>query len=201
MSDQMWKIMKSMYSHKELRKEDERAIQSVVTLLTLNMGFAPDRRIQKAFFLAEVWSIEERLTRLTRADFASWTHGPWSLQVKVAEEDLQWEGILRPKQDVPKKYKDAEFLEIVKIPKSFLSLKEEDEKFIKSFADQIRFIDSEKLTQLAKTTKPYLSTKDKEIIDLDGYLKEMKEKQIRFQDSDRVARFIGEAEAESWDWG
>ncbi len=186
-----------MYSHKELRKEDERAIQSVVTLLTLNMGFAPDRRIQKAFFLAEVWSIEERLTRLTRADFASWTHGPWSLQVKVAEEDLQWEGILRPKQDVPKKYKDAEFLEIVKIPKSFLSLKEEDEKFIKSFADQIRFIDSEKLTQLAKTTKPYLSTKDKEIIDLDGYLKEMKEKQIRFQDSDRVARFIGEAEAES----
>ena len=201
MSDKMWKIMKSMYSHKELRKEDERAIQSVVTLLTLNMGFAPDRRIQKAFFLAEVWSIEERLTRLTRADFASWTHGPWSLQVKVAEEDLQWEGILRPKQDVPKKYKDAEFLEIVKIPKSFLSLKEEDEKFIKSFADQIRFIDSEKLTQLAKTTKPYLSTKDKEIIDLDGYLKEMKEKQIRFQDSDRVARFIGEAEAESWDWG
>ncbi len=104
---------------------------------------------------------------------------------------------MRPKQDVPKKYKDAEFLEIVKIPKSFLSLKEEDEKFIKSFADQIRFIDSEKLTQLAKTTKPYLSTKDKEIIDLDGYLKEMKEKQIRFQDSDRVARFIGEAEAES----
>lgn len=192
----MRKLMESMYPQTVLKPADEQTIQAIVANLAAKLPFTTDRRLQKAFYLAEVWSIEERLSRMSLVDFVSWTYGPWSLQIRVVEEKLQDEGVLGIVEKIPKKYEGAEFLQVINA-RSIPSMKSSEREFLNSFIDQVRYIDSEELTKMAKSTRPFKATKPHEIIGLDRYLAEMQEKHKRFQNSEKVAKLIFDAKAEA----
>ena len=136
-----------------------------------------------------MWSIEERLCRLSEVEFASWTHGPWSLHVREAEEALEADGLLVRLRQKATRRPEAEFLRITqrnKLP----PLKEPEEEFLDSFAAQIKYTDGETLTKIAKATLPFRSTKSEDLVDLSGYLEDLKKKHERFARSRKVARLV-----------
>ena len=143
----------------------------------------------------EVWSIEERLSRLTAADFASWTYGPWSLHVREGVESLEAARVVQIESRTARRREAAEFLQIRKearIP----PLPAEDADFLATIAEQIKFLDGDTLTRIAKSTKPYADTVPRHRIDLDGYLEELRRKHAKFVASPKVARLVEEAMAE-----
>ena len=64
------KVVRSPW--RPISEADRRRAALVVANLISRLDFGTDWRLQKAYFLAEVWSIEERLRRLSAVDFASW---------------------------------------------------------------------------------------------------------------------------------
>jgi len=142
-----------------------------------------------------VWSIEERLCRLSEVEFASWTHGPWSLHVREAEEALEADGLVDRVREPAKRRPEAEFLRITqkgKVP----PLGAADEEFLDSFAAQIKYTDGDTLTKIAKSTMPFQSTKPEDLVDLDSYLDAFKKKHERFVRSPKVARLVAQAKAD-----
>src|SRR5207249_10830748 len=106
------KVVRSPW--RPISEADRRRAALVVANLISRLDFVTDWRLQKAYYLAEVWSIDERLCRLSGADFASWTHGPWSLHVREAAEILEAKGILVRTKQRAKRRPEAEFLKVVK---------------------------------------------------------------------------------------
>jgi uncharacterized phage-associated protein len=154
-----------------------------------------DWRLQKAYFLSEVWSIEERLKRLSAVDFASWTHGPWSLHVREATEALESTMIVRRETQPARRRSEAEFLSVPE-PEEVPAMSNEEYEFLDMVAAQIRFLDGESLTKTAKATPPYVASRARQLIDLDGYLETLRRKHSRLAASQKVAALIAEAKAE-----
>lgn len=178
-----------------LSESDARRVRFVAGHLLSHLSHVTDWRLQKTFFLAEVWSIEERLGRLTAADFASWTYGPWSLHVREGVESLEANREVQRESRTARRREAAEFLQIRKearIP----PLPAEDADFLGEIAQQIKFLDGDSLTRVAKSTKPYADTVPRQRIDLDGYLDELRTKHAKFVASPKVARLVEEAMAE-----
>lgn len=167
----------------------------VAANLVSRLDFVTDWRLQKSYYLAEVWSIEERLSRLSDVEFASWTHGPWSFHVREAEEALEADGLLVRVRQQAKRRPEAEFLRITR-RNELPPLEGPEEEFLDSFAAQIKYTDGETLTKIAKATFPFQSTKRKDLVDLDGYLEALKKKHERFARSRKVAKLIAQAKAE-----
>lgn len=168
---------------------------SVAANLVARLDFVTDWRLQKSYYLAEVWSIEERLCRLSEVEFASWTHGPWSLHVRAAEEALEADGLVDRVKQAARRRPEAEFLRIAqrsKVP----PLGEADEDFLDSLAAQIKYVDGDSLTKIAKSTVPFQLTKPEHLVDLDGYLEALKKKHERFVRSPKVAKLVAQAKAE-----
>src|SRR3989304_1646397 len=97
---------------RSLSESAARRIQAVSANLVARLEYVTDWRLQKAAYLAEVWSIEEKFERLSAADFASWSHGPWSLPVREAEEALEVQGVLVRTRGQARRRPEAEFLHI-----------------------------------------------------------------------------------------
>ena len=167
----------------------------VTSNLVSKLDFVTDWRLQKAYYLAELWSIEERLCRLSTADFASWTHGPWSLHVREAAEILEAKGILARTKQRAKRRPEAEFLKVAKIDQ-LADMGEKDEEFLESVSKQMEYLSGEKLTEIAKATQPYVATKHGRRIDLGAYLESIKRKHEALANSPRAAALIAEAKAD-----
>lgn len=178
-----------------LSDSEARCAEDVAAELLGRLDLVTDWRLQKAYFLAEVWSIEERLERLSKVDFASWKHGPWSLHIRQAEEALEDLGLLFRDCRPAKRRSEAEFLKLKAKPATGLDKGEKD--FLDSVAEQLRYLDGDALTALAKDTAPYTSTDHHEIIDLYAYLKDLRRKHEKFDNSPRVAALVAEAEAKA----
>jgi len=178
-----------------LSESEIRRVVGVTSNLVSKLDFVTDWRLQKAYYLAEVWSIEERQCRLSGADFASWTHGPWSLHVREAAEILEAKGSLARSKQKAKRRPEAEFLKVIKTDQ-LANLGEKDEQFLDSVSEQVRYLSGEKLTKLAKGTQPYAATKRGHRIDLDAYLESIKRKHERLASSPRAAALVAEAKAE-----
>src|SRR4030067_253115 len=95
-----------------LSESEVRRGVGVPSNLVSKLDLVTDWRLQKAYFLSEVWSIEERLKRLSAVDFASWTHGPWSLHVREATEALESERTVHREVQPAKRRSEAEFLRV-----------------------------------------------------------------------------------------
>jgi len=178
-----------------LSEAEVRRVVGVTSNLVSKLDFVTDWRLQKAYYLAEVWSIDERLCRLSGADFASWTHGPWSLHVREAAEILEAKGILVRTKQRAKRRPEAEFLKVVKADQ-LPDLGEKDEEFLESVSKQMKYLSGEKLTEIAKGTQPYTATKRGQCIDLGAYLESVKRKHEQLANSPRAAALIAEAKAE-----
>ena len=180
---------------RSLGASDARKAQVVSANLIARLDFVTDWRLQKAYFLSEVWSIEERLKRLSAVDFASWTHGPWSLHVREATEALESDLVVRRETQPARRRSEAEFLNVPE-PKDIPAMSGEESEFLDVVAAQIRFLDGESLTKVAKATPPYAASRARQLIDLDGYLETLRRKHSRFAASQKVAALIAEAKAE-----
>jgi len=177
-----------------MSKADSRRAQAMVARLISGLDFVTDWRLQKASFLAEGWSIEERLHRLSAVDFASWTYGPWSLQVRQATETLEATGTVTRTPDRARRRGEAEFLK-VRAGRRTAGLRDADRGFLDSVADEIRYLNEDELTKVAKATPPYLATAPRHLIDLDRYLDDLKGKHARFAESPKLAALMAEAKA------
>lgn len=163
--------------------------------LVSRLDFATDWRLQKSYFLAEVWSIEERLARLSHVDFAAWSHGPWSLHVREATELLESKGNLTKVRRLARRRPEAEFLKVRSL-EGLPSVREEEAEFLDSVAAQLKYLDGDALTKVAKTTPPYVATKAKHLIDLDAYLESIRKKHAALAESRKVAALVAEAKTE-----
>ncbi len=132
-----------------LSESEIRRVVGVTSNLVSKLDFVTDWRLQKACYLAEVWSIEERLCRLSGADFASWTHGPWSLHVREAAEILEAKGTLARTKQRAKRRPEAEFLKVVRTDQ-LAHLGEKDEEFLESVSEQVRYLEWRKAHQDCK---------------------------------------------------
>jgi len=178
-----------------LGASEARRARAVSANLIARLDFVTDWRLQKAYFLSEVWSIEERLKRLSAVDFASWTHGPWSLHVREATEALESGLIVRRETQPARRRSEAEFLNVPE-PKDIPAMSGEESEFLDVVASQIRFLDGESLTKVAKATPPCAISKARQLIDLDGYLETLRRKHSKLAASRKVAALIAEAKAE-----
>jgi len=178
-----------------LGASDARKAQAVSANLIARLDFVTDWRLQKAYFLSEVWSIEERLKRLSAVDFASWTHGPWSLHVREATEALESKLIVWREAQPARRRSEAEFLK-VPVPEEVPAMSDEESEFLDVVAAQIKFLDGDSLTKVAKATPPYVASKARQLIDLDEYLEALRRKHSRLATSQKVAALIAEAKAE-----
>jgi len=158
------------------------------------MSHVTDQRLQKSFFIAEVWSIEERLRRLSPAEFVAWKHGPWSIHVRQGAEAAVESGSITTTVKAAKRRPEAEFLEGAPNWKPRL-LSKEDLEFLDMTLLQIRYLDNDRLTAVSKASPPFVRTPYGESIDLDGYLRALNEKHAKLQNSDRIARLVAEAKA------
>jgi len=174
---------------------ERRKAADVAANLVARLDWVTDWRLQKSYYLAEVWSIEERLCRLSEVQFASWTHGPWSLHVREAEEALEADGLLVRVRQQAKRRPEAEFLRIPESRK-LRPLEDSENEFLNAFSAQIKYTDGETLTKIAKATVPFQSTKRKDLVDLHGYLEALKKKHERFTQSPKVAKLVAQAKAE-----
>jgi len=174
---------------------DRKKAADVAANLVARLDWVTDWRLQKSYYLAEVWSIEERLCRLSEVQFASWTHGPWSLHVREAEEALEADGLLVRVRQQAKRRPEAEFLRIPESRK-LRPLEDSENEFLNAFSAQIKYTDGETLTKIAKATVPFQSTKRKDLVDLHGYLEALKKKHERFTQSPKVAKLVAQAKAE-----
>lgn len=172
-----------------------RRAANVAAHLISRLDFVTDWRLQKSYYLAEVWSIEDRLCRLSSVEFASWTYGPWSLHVRETEETLEAEGIISRVRHEARRRRQAEFFGVTG-SKRLPPLDESDAEFLDAVGSQIKYVDGETLTRVAKATSPFRATKPKHLVDLDGYLEILKGKHTRFSRSRRVARLVAEAKAQ-----
>ena len=178
-----------------ISEADRRRAALVTGHLISRLDYVTDWRLQKSYYLAEVWSIEERLCRLSNVEFASWTHGPWSLHVREAEETLEAEGLIVRVRQRARRRPEAEFLRITE-GTELPAIAESEEEFLDSFASQIKYVGGETLTKIAKATSPFQTTKPEHLVDLDGYLQALQKKHDRFTRSRKVARLISQAKAE-----
>lgn len=192
----MPKLSKLVVSRwRSLGPEEVTRAVAVSANLVSNLDFVTDWRLQKAYYLAEVWSIEERLCRLSSVDFASWTFGPWSLHVREATELLEEKGILKRIRQPAKQRPEADFLELTKRPK-LPEIGSDDGEFVASLSEQIKYLGGEELTKAAKATAPYHETEPRQLIDLDGYLKALKDKHVSLARSPKVAALVAAAKSE-----
>src|SRR5881628_3706748 len=122
-----------------LSEAEVRRVVGVTSNLVSKLDFVTDWRLQKAYYLAEVWSIEERLWRLSEADFASWTHGPWSLHVREAAEILEAKGYLARTRQQARRRPEAEFMKVVKTDQ-LANLGEKDEDFLESVSKLMKYL-------------------------------------------------------------
>ncbi len=177
---------------RRLEESEAHAIQAVTAHVISGLNHVTDWRLQKAYYLAEVWSIEERLQRLSRAEFASWTHGPWSLHVRESVEALAAAGALSREARRARRRAEADFFTLRRAPAE-LPLPSADIEFLQDVTDQIRYLGGETLTRIAKATRPYGSTEPRKLIDLDGYLGSLKRKHAKFAMSSKVAALVAQA--------
>ncbi len=178
-----------------LGASESRRAQAVTANVIARLEFVTDWRLQKAYFLSEVWSIEERLKRLSAVDFASWTHGPWSLHVREATEALESEQTVHREVQPAKRRSEAEFLRVSDLGE-VPAMNYEESDFLDTVAGQIKFLDGEMLTKIAKSTSPYAASRARQLIDLDGYLGTLKRKHSKLATSQKVAALVAEAKAE-----
>lgn len=179
---------------RSLSERQARKVDAVSAAFLSNLKYVTDRRLQKAYYLAEVWSIEERLERLSEVDFASWRHGPWSLHVRESEERLESRGVVERIIKPARGGLEVELLRVTK-PSGSSALARDELEFLVEVSAAIRFIDSEKLTQVAKATAPFRVTSPEARIDLDGYLETIRKRHAMLVDSPRVAALVAEAKA------
>lgn len=174
--------------------EAERAVAVSANLIT-RLDYVTDWRLQKAYYLAEVRSIEERLSRLSRVDFALWTYGPWSLHVREAVELLEERGALKRSRQPARRRPEAEFFGLTKV-KGLPALRSDDEDFLDQVSKEIKYLSGDALTRAAKATTPCRKAEAGQLIDLDGYLEALRGKHARFVRSPKVAALVAEAKAE-----
>ena len=75
-----------------LSPEETDEVLAVVSRIVKPTSGASDRVLQKTYFLACVDSIEDRLLLLPAPRFFSWTHGPWSKELREVFEFAESEG-------------------------------------------------------------------------------------------------------------
>ena len=181
---------------RSVSEANQRRAAEISAHLIARLDFVTDWRLQKSYYLAEVRSIEERLRRLSHVEFASWKHGPWSVHVREAEETLEMEGLVVRVVKRAVRRPEAEFLKVADAA-ALPPLEDGDQEFLDAFAKEIKFVDGDRLTGMAKATPPFQASKPKQLIDLDGYLENLRAKHERFVRSPKVARLVAEAKAES----
>lgn len=177
-----------------LSESQAKKVEAVSAIFLSRLDYMTDRRLQKAYYLAEVWSIEERLERLSQVDFASWRHGPWSLHVRESTERLESRGIV---ERVIKPAKDSLEVEVLKMtsPVESPDLRQDEVEFLVDMSAALRFMKTEKLTQVAKATAPFQLTAPEARIDLDAYLESLKQRHAKLVNSPKVAALVAEAKA------
>jgi len=157
-----------------LSPEDTNEVLGVVSRIVGKKRGASDRILQKAYYLACVESIEDRLTKLPSPRFFSWTYGPWSKQLREIMEAAEDTGAVEVDFG-PSRYKPV--TKVYKWPakRELPPMKDpEDATFIEGFMHHVAKLPGDELTSLAKKTVPYLRTPSGHPIDLDGYLAERK---------------------------
>ena len=177
-----------------LSDSQARKVEAISAALLSHLDFMTDRRLQKVFYLAEVWSIEERLERLSPVDFASWHHGPWSLHVREGTERLESRGIVERVIQPAEGGLEFEFLRVTGPIGSF-QLPPAEAEFVVEVSAALRYMKSGKLTHVAKATLPFQRTLPETRIDLDAYLESLKQRHVRLVTSPKVAALVAEAKA------
>ncbi len=179
---------------RSLSESQARKVEAISATFLSHLDFMTDRRLQKAYYLAEVWSIEERLERLSQVDFASWHHGPWSLHVREGTERLESRGAVERVLTLANDGLEVEFLKVTS-PIESPELRREEAEFLVDVSAALRFMKSEKLTRVAKATTPFRLTPPEARIDLDAYLESLKQRHAKLVNSPKVAALVAEAKA------
>jgi len=177
-----------------LSDSQARKVEAISATFLSHLDYMTDRRLQKAFYLAEVWSIEERLERLSQVDFASWHHGPWSLHVREGTERLESSGTVERIFRLADDGLEIDFLKVTS-PVEFPELHREEAEFLVDVSAALRFMKSGKLTHVAKATTPFRLTPPEARIDLDAYLESVKQRHAKLVNSPKVAALVAEAKA------
>lgn len=133
-------------------------------------GGASDWTLQKTYYLACVESIEDRITALPDPRFFSWTHGPWSKDLRQLMDMAASVGDVELAL-VPSKYRSV--TRVYKWPRNRElppMSNPEDAEFLEGFVAHISELKGDELTRLAKETLPYKQTSQGHLIDLEEYL-------------------------------
>jgi len=145
-------------------------VLSAVCRVIQPRGGASDWTLQKTYFLACVESIEDRLSPLPDPRFFSWTHGPWSKDLRqlvdmaASAGDLELALLPSKYRSVTRVYRWPRKREIPPMSNP------EDAAFLENFVARISDLPGEELTRLAKDTAAYKQTTQGRLIDLDQYL-------------------------------
>jgi uncharacterized phage-associated protein len=177
-----------------LSDSQARKVEAISATFLSHLDYMTDRRLQKAYYLAEVWSIEERLERLSQVDFASWHHGPWSLHVREGTERLESSGTVERIFRLADDGLEIDFLKVTS-PVEFPELRREEAEFLVDVSAALRFMKSAKLTYVAKATTPFRLTPPEARIDLDAYLESLRQRHAKLVNSPKVAALVAEAKA------
>lgn len=133
-------------------------------------GGASDWTLQKTYYLACVESIEDRLSALPDPRFFSWTHGPWSkdlrqlMDMAASVGDVELALVPSKYRSVTRVYKWPRNREIPPMSNP------EDAQFLDEFVARVADFKGDQLTQMAKETLPYKHASQGHLIDLEEYL-------------------------------
>ena len=153
-------------------------------------GGASDWTLQKTYFLACVESIEDRLALLPDPRFFSWTHGPWSKDLRQLMDMAASVGDVEVAL-VPSRYRTV--TRVYRWPRNrtvLPMLKAEDAKFLDDFVGRTSKLKGEELTRLAKETVPFKQTTPGHLIELENYLDSRKAALEGLSNDEDLARIL-----------
>lgn len=153
-------------------------------------GGASDWTLQKTYFLACVESIEDRLALLPDPRFFSWTHGPWSKDLRQLMDMAASVGDVEVAL-VPSRYRTV--TRVYRWPRNrtvLPMLKAEDAKFLDDFVSRTSKLKGEELTRLAKETVPFKQTTPGHLIELENYLDSRKAALEGLSNDEDLARIL-----------
>jgi len=165
-------------------------VLSAVCRVIQPRGGASDWTLQKTYYLACVESIEDRLTALPDPRFFSWTHGPWSKDLRqlvdmaASAGDLELALVPSKYRSVTRVYRWPHKREIPPMANP------EDAVFLEGFVTRIAGVAGEELTRLSKETIPYKHTARGRLIDFDQYLESRKKALEQLSNDENLARIL-----------
>ena len=153
-------------------------------------GGASDWTLQKTYFLACVESIEDRLTLLPDPHFFSWTHGPWSKELRQLMDMASSVGDVELAL-VRSKYRTV--TRVYKWPRDRTlppMSNPEDADFLDEFVARTSKLKGEELTRLAKEAVPFKQTAPGHFIELESYLDSRKVAIHKLSNDESLSRIL-----------